>query len=126
MLSEILTSIQQKQTTGSFLIHYKDKLIPLSVDEFAYFYIKEELVHGVTHDDKTYPLEQSLEELELRLNHSDFFRANRQYIVAKKAIKEIDFFFNGRLLLNLIPKSKELVLISKAKAPTFKQWMKGS
>jgi two-component system LytT family response regulator len=125
LIRKIMDSIPGYRETSAFLIHYKDKLIPVADKDFAFFYIDNGLVHGCTHAHQTYTIEYTVEELEAKLNPRQFFKANRQYIVNRSAVKEIEFYFNGRLLLKLTPPSKDAVLVSKARAPIFKDWMKG-
>lgn len=112
----------QKQYRQSFLVRYREKMLPIKTEFFAYFYTKEGLVYGKTNDDKTYNIELTLEELDLQLPPSVFFRANRQYIISREAVIEIEFYFNGRLLLKTKPHSSENILISKERVPVFKKW----
>ena len=125
MADKILGSILSEQKATTFLIHLKDKLIPVSAKDVAYFYIQEGLVRGRTHQNQLYPIDHTLDELEESLETNQFFRANRQYIVNRKAILEMEFFFNGRLSLKIAPPTPETVLISKARVPVFKSWMRG-
>jgi two-component system, LytTR family, response regulator LytT len=108
-----------------FLIPYKDRLIPVEADEFAWFEIKSGVVRGITFDKKHWLLEETLDELAETLNPETFYRANRQYLVSRKAIKEVEYYFNGRFCLHMMPVAEEPVLISKAKAGRFKDWMAG-
>lgn len=108
-----------------FLIPYKDRLIPIQADEFAWFEIKGGVVRGITFDKKHWLLEESLDELADTLNPEIFYRANRQFLVSRKAIKEVEYYFNGRFCLRITPLPEEPVLISKAKAGRFKDWMAG-
>ncbi|HEY8895709.1 MAG TPA: LytTR family DNA-binding domain-containing protein [Niastella sp.] len=108
-----------------FLIPYKDKLIPVQADEFAWFEIKSGVVRGITFDKKHWLLEETLDELADTLNPEAFYRANRQFLVSRKAIKEVEYYFNGRFCLHMLPVPEEPVLISKAKAGRFKDWMAG-
>ena len=124
---EVIDSILSKlggQGTRSFLVHYRDRLIPVQAADIGYFYIEEGLVHGVSLKGEVYPIEHSLDELEDTLDPLSFFRANRQFIVNREAIKDIEFYFNGRLSLNFTIPPQSLVLISKARVPVFKAWMK--
>jgi two-component system, LytTR family, response regulator LytT len=118
--------IQQNTTPKnyrkSFLIRFRDKIIPLKTDDFAYFMTKDGLVYGLTQNDKKYIIENTLEELENQLNPEDFFRANRQFIVSRDAIVEVEFYFNGRLLLKTQPNSEENILVSKERVPVFRRW----
>jgi two-component system, LytTR family, response regulator LytT len=107
----------------NFLIPYKDRLIPVQADDFAWFEIKGGVVRGITFDKKHFLLEESLDELAEVLHPETFYRANRQFLVSRRAIKEIEYYFNGRFCLHLLPNPDEPVLISKARAGKFRDWM---
>jgi two-component system, LytTR family, response regulator LytT len=106
----------------SFLVRYRDKMLPIKTEDFAFFYTKDSLVYGVTKDDKTYNIENTLEELEEKLDPSVFFRANRQFIVSRDVLKEIEFYFNGRLSLKTQPTAFDKILVSKERVPVFRKW----
>jgi two-component system LytT family response regulator len=108
-----------------FLIPHKDRLIPVQAEEFAFFEIKGGVVRGITFDKKHWLLEESLDELTDELSPEAFYRANRQFLVSRKAIKEIEHYFNGRYCLHLLPNPEQPVLVSKAKAGVFREWMAG-
>jgi len=110
-----------------FLIPAKgDKLIPLQTNEIVYISIDAGIVRGKTFEEKSFRFENTLDELSEMLDPNDFFRANRQYIISRKAIKDIDFWFNSRLSVNLKIPAPEKILISKARIPEFKNWFGGT
>lgn len=123
-LEDIVSSqlVHHKATRRNFLVPYRDKLIPIRDDEFSWFTIRNGIVEGTLSDNRTYALDKSLEELEKMLDANRFFRANRQFIVARSSIHEIEFYFNGRLLIRVVPPSPHPILISKERVPTFKNW----
>lgn len=41
-------------------------------------------------------------------------------MISKKAVQDIDLWFNGRLAINLIEPTFERMLVSKARVPEFK------
>jgi two-component system response regulator LytT len=109
-----------------FLIPSKgDKLIPVQTEELACFYIDTGIVKALTFDEKTFRFDYTLDELAGLLDPGDFFRANRQYIISRKAIKDIDLWFNSRLSVNLKISVPEKILISKARIPEFRNWFGG-
>jgi len=111
----------------NFLVPYKDRLIPVAAEEIAWFELTSGIVRGVKFDKQRMVMEEkSLEELAEILNPQKFYRANRQYLINRKAIIDVSLFFNGRLCLNLLPKPDDKILISKAKAGTFKEWINSS
>ena len=76
------------------------------------------------YDGTAYPLDKTLEALQALLPESDFFRANRQFIVARRAVKEIAVWFGSRLALHLTVDTPERIIISKARVPEFKEWLR--
>lgn len=106
-----------------FLVPVKgDKLLPVSVDMVLFFHIDEGMVKAVLTDGKEYIFTQTLDELADSLNPSIFFRVNRQYLISRKAVQDIDLWFNGRLSVNLKVSVKEKILVSKARVGEFKEW----
>ncbi|MBN1480404.1 DNA-binding response regulator [candidate division KSB1 bacterium] len=114
---------ERKKVKRTFLIHYQDRLLPIPVADFAYFYIHHGIVYGVTFDKKKYVIEDKLESIAAQIDAEQFYRVNRQYIVARAAVKEAALFFNGRLNLKIIPRPDSTILVSKAKAADFKKWL---
>jgi two-component system LytT family response regulator len=125
--NEVLQLLSQlKQTPNykrSFLIQYKDKLIPVQSSQLAWFYTENELVYAQTFENKQYIIDLTLENLQEQLDPADFFRANRQFIINRSAILEAEVYFNGRLLIKVKPLPNEQILVSKARVPEFKSWL---
>ena len=116
---------QQTEKQRTFLIYVKDKIIPLSIQEIAFYYTRDERITVYTLDGREYPMEGSLDNLMGTLPETLFFRANRQFIISRKAIGDISVWFGSRLSLNLTVKTPERIVISKARVPEFKRWMTG-
>jgi len=109
-----------------FLIPSKgDKLIPVQTADLVFFYIDSGTVKAFAFDGKIYRFDHSLDELEDILDPQIFFRANRQYIISRSAIKDIDIWFNSRLSVNLKISVPEKIIISKARITDFKKWFGG-
>lgn len=114
---------QQKYYKGSFLVNFKDRLIPLKTEEIVCFYTENTDIFALQITGKAYKMSDSLEQIEVVLNPGNFFRANRQFIVNKAFIEDIRHYFNGRLKLKLTKQTNSDILISKAKATEFKNWL---
>ncbi|GLU42744.1 LytTR family DNA-binding domain-containing protein [Allomuricauda sp. NBRC 101325] len=125
-IHELLNYLQnntQKSYREAYLVHYQNKLIPLPVDKIQWFFTEQEIVYAHTADGKKYTIESTLDKILAEISPKLFFRANRQFIVQRWAVRDIDFYFNGRLVINVEPKTHEKIIVSKAKAPEFKKWM---
>ena len=106
-----------------FLVPVKgDRFVPVSVEQISYFYIDGGAVKAVTQSAEMFDFQQTLDELAEQLNPRQFFRANRQYIIAHKAIMGVSLWFGGRMVLQLTPPTEEKVIISKARVSAFKDW----
>ncbi len=116
---------EKKKYKKSFLVYVKDKILPLNTYEIAYFILENEVNHCYTHKGEKYDLDQSLEKIQSQLDPDDFFRANRQCIVSRKAVNAAAIHFHRKLKLELLPPPPEDVLISKPKASEFKRWLMG-
>ena len=123
-LNNLITSYEKtSKYRKHFLIPSKgDKLIPVQTSDLACFYINTGIVKAFSPDSKSYKFDYTLDELEEMLDPELFFRANRQYIISRTAIRDIDLWFNSRLSVNLKIAVPEKILISKARIPEFKKW----
>lgn len=121
----IIKALKQEEAYKThFLIPTKgSKLLPLAVDSILFFYIHEGTVKAHLVDGNEYVFPQTLDELSEYLDPTRFFRANRQYLISRKAIQDIELWFHGRLAVNLIVPVAERILISKARVPEFKEWI---
>lgn len=107
-----------------FLVKQGQRWLSLEIAEIAWFHAEGKLCYLKTWDNHRYFLEYTLEELKDMLPHPLFFRINRAYIVHIKAIKGINPYFNGKLILQLQPETEDKeVLVSKEKAVEFKKWL---
>ena len=115
---------ERTENESVFLVHVRDRIIPLRREQIAYCYTSNERVTAYGYDGVAYPLNRTLEMLQAQLPEADFFRANRQFIVARGAVKEIVVWFGNRLALTLTVPTPERIVISKARVPEFKAWLR--
>lgn len=124
LVSQIVQSIDSMKNPyrKHFLIPYKDKFIPLSVDEMAYIYTEYKITRVVCFNQNKFILDSSLEELMSLLNPVQFYRANRQYIVSHKAVADLSVWFGGKLAVNLSVETPERIIVSRARNRDFRNW----
>lgn len=118
-----MRSVKQKPFKKNLLVYFKDKILPVAVEQIAYFQLEHDLVFCITFERERYSLDQSLDKLESILNPEEFFRANRQFLVSRKAVTAASQHFHRKLLLDLKPSPGTDVFISKTKAVNFKKWL---
>ena len=124
-VSQLMNLAQEFRPTtyrSSFLVSFRQKMMMIDVHEVAYMFIKERGVFLKKKDGTEYVIEFFLDDLEKQLDPAQFYRANRQFLVARSSIQEIEPYFNGRLVLGVKPEAHTPVIISKEKATHFKRW----
>jgi len=109
---------------STFLFNQRDTLTPIDVKDIAYFLIDNGNVKAFCFNATEFKINQKLEEVEKELDPELFFRANRQYIIQKNAIKNLQIHFYGKLVVNLKSSPHEQIIVSREKAPLLKKWMK--
>lgn len=114
---------EHKSDRQSFLVRFRDKLIPLNSDNIAYCYTFEERVYAFGYNGERYPMDYTLEALQGMLSPKKFYRANRQFIISRDAVNDISVWFGSRLSVNLKMETPEKIIVSKARVPEFKQWL---
>ncbi|MBR5886087.1 MAG: response regulator transcription factor [Alistipes sp.] len=115
---------EQRDERQSFLVRFRDKLIPVSQNDIAYCYTSEEKVYAFGYNGERYPMEHTLEALQGMLSAKKFYRANRQFIISRDAVVDVSVWFGSRLSVNLKVEIPEKIIVPKARVPEFKQWLK--
>ncbi|HEX2534335.1 MAG TPA: LytTR family DNA-binding domain-containing protein [Chitinophagaceae bacterium] len=123
LAAEINRTSPAPEYRKDFLIRQGQRYIPVRTDDIALFYVDQRLTRLLTWRGVKLSISYTLEELEDLLDPAQFYRANRAFLVHKKAITRIRPATNGKLQLLLHPAPDRDVLVSKEKAPDFKKWM---
>ena len=105
------------------LIPQRDKLVPVQAKDIAIVYIIDKLIKLKTFDGTTFYLNKKLEDVYAQLNPAMFYRANRQTIINRAAVKDITLWFGSKLSVNLTVPVEDRIIISKSKTPEFKDWL---
>lgn len=105
------------------LARARDGFVALPLDEVAYFLVDDKLVEVVARDGRRLAIDRPLGELEAELPAAEFFRANRQYLVAARAVRGFKPFVKGKLLVDLAPAPAGDVIVSQDNAARFKAWL---
>lgn len=116
------TLIKPKEYLQRILVAVHDKIIPVKTGQIAFIYNTSGTTQLFTKDGKEYQLDKSLDSIAETLDPSDFYRANRQFILSKDVIESITLWFDSRLLINLSVEAPERVYVSRNKAAGFKKW----
>jgi DNA-binding LytR/AlgR family response regulator len=86
------------------------------------FFIDNRYTYAYTFNQEKFIVNENLEDLEKSFSPS-FFRANRQFLINRKAIKDATQYFNRKITVNLSVPFKDQILVGKLKISSFLEWL---
>ena len=121
---QLLFEQLQKPQKQTVLINFREKIIPVNIHSIPFFYsVNHQTI--ILFEGKEQNINYSLDELETMLDSNQFYRANRQFIINRTFIREIEHYFARKLVVLLNTKTPENIVVSKAKASDFLRWIEG-
>ncbi|MBS7565371.1 response regulator transcription factor [Mucilaginibacter sp. Bleaf8] len=123
LITQLLQFNRQKPGKQSFLVYKNGKYTTVPTRDIAYFFVRNEQTTLVTYANEMFAIDQSLDETTSQLAEKDFFKLNRQYLIAFEAIKEVEHYFARKLLIRLSQPTEEKLLVGKDKTTQFLKWL---
>lgn len=118
----LLKQIKQPYKT-TLLVNQGEKIIPIQTQDIACFYMENTVIQVITLKHQKYFIVNTMDELEKKLDHESFYRANRQFLINRSAIINAERFFSRKLVVKLSVETPETITISKVKAIEFLNWL---
>ena len=106
-----------------FLVNGARSLYTLAVDDVCYFYSEEKVTFAVTADRRTHIIDLPLTKLEELLDPRRFFRVSRQFILSADCIRDIEPYFNGKMVVHVTPPFDGSVQVSRERVAALKVWL---
>ena len=126
-VSAYISNVSQLRSPKTYqdklLIPVKDKLVPIEIQQVSYFYTTEKNTFLCLKDGTKFTYYKTLDQIFNTLNPASFYRANKQFILARNDVKNITIWFDSRLLITMDIEVPEPIYISKNKAADFKSWI---
>jgi|SRR5690242_16869971 len=125
MLQDLMSAITKnfKSYKSTFLVSFRDKMIPVNCNDILFFKVTDDAVELCTTSNNRYRLPYSLDHIESMVDPKLFYRANRQYLIASHAIKEVENYFDRKLLIKCDALNPESIIVSKAKSADLLRWL---
>lgn len=125
LVKHLLDLLQKNKPTyrTRFMIPFRDEIKAVSVANIDFIVYGVTGTHILLKDHTQIPVNMTMDELEEQLDPEVFFRVNRQHIVHIDSIDKIQQYSTSKLRLVLKQDPQREVIISREKAPLFKQWM---
>ena len=122
-LDDLISRLTAPTGKTSFLVFRNNKYITVRTENIAYFYVKYDSAILVSFDGQEYFLNYSLDHIQNLLTQKQFFRLNRQYLINFHAVKEVEYYFARKLLVNLTVPVEDKLLVPREKVSGFLEWL---
>lgn len=118
-----LLSPNKKSYKRRFTTKIGQRLKMIPVETIECFYSENKSTHIFTVDGRSYLIDETLEQLEDKLDPEIFFRVSRKYYVNINAIKDIISYTNSRLKIILNHFKESEIIVSRERVKEFKNWL---
>lgn len=110
------------ETRKGFLVFEQNRYRSLPFNDIAYFFVVGGEPAIRTFENKTIFVDQPLTKIIESLPETEFYRVNRQYIINRAAIKEVEPYYLRKLDILLGVPVPSKLLINKNKRTEFLKW----
>lgn len=122
-IQELVNLMRHQNKPKRFMVNVGNKVKVVESSNVAYFVSEAKIIFLHTLSGKRYPIDSSLKQLHLSLPEQAFFRVNRQYLISRKAIQDLQYYSATRVKVNLEPAPQEDVIVAREKIGQFKRWL---
>jgi len=114
---------EKKYYKNTILVRVRESYIPVEVDSIGLFILENEVVWAWRFDNQRHPVFKTMDEIESSLDPAQFYRINRQTLINRKAIKEIEPYFNRKMVVRTSLNIKYQLIVSRLKVTPFMDWI---
>lgn len=125
-LYRLIEEMAPKNNAGfrdRILVKQGQKLVSFNTEDAGLFVTQNGITFLITKSNQKYMVGFTLDQLEQSLDPKKFYRANRQHIISYTIIRSVQQWFNGKLKIEMTLALNEPVIVSRDKAPFFKNWL---
>jgi DNA-binding LytR/AlgR family response regulator len=114
-----------KQYKNRFMVKMGENIVSVKTEDIAHFVAEDGIVLLATKNEKRYPVDYTLDQLDTFVDPKNFFRINRKVLVNINSIQKISTYFNSRLKISGTNLSDDDCIVSRERMNDFKQWLDG-
>jgi DNA-binding LytR/AlgR family response regulator len=121
----LVLGLQKPDYMKRLIVRYGEVIKAIEIKDVAYFYSDEKIVFMTLKEGKTYPVDFTLDHLEMRIDPDMFFRINRKFLIGYHSIEKMISYSKSRIKITLNPTCLLEVISSTERSGEFKEWLAG-
>jgi len=123
LIKNLLSNPSEKVYKSRYTIKVGSQLKLIDVNDIECFYSENKGTYLYTKENRSYNLDNSLEEVFKEINPDDFFKVNRKYIINIASINNMLSYSNSRLKVELENFKAEEIIVARERVKFFKDWL---
>lgn len=124
-MNYLIDALKNPTYKHRFLVKSGKKLVIVPTNEIRYFYSEDGYTTLAHSSGSRHIVDHTMDALVDCLDPAVFHRINRKMIVSVPSLIGIHDYFNSRLKLDIDPKTKFDVIVSRDRVKEFKNWLNG-
>lgn len=123
LLSQLINQQQTKQYRQRIKVIIGDKIKSIKTEDAVLIYSDQKITFLQSSDQRSYPIDMSVEAIVKELDPAMFQKVNRAQVVNINYIQEVISFSNSRLKVKLQSAESHEVIVARERVKGFKQWL---
>lgn len=107
----------------TILVRKMEKMIPIDISRIGFLHLYNEQLNLYSLIGEKFTLFKTMDEMASKLDQNQFYRINRQMIVNRAAIKDIEPYFNRKVIVNFEFPTPKKAIVSRLKVSAFMDWL---
>ena len=122
-IKRLLVNPIDREYKKRFSVKVGQHLKLINIEDIECFYSENKGTYAFTKEGRNYLLDNTLEQLEDKLEPHTFFRISRKFFVNINAIKDMISYTNSRLQVKLNTFNEHEVIVARERVKDFKKWL---
>ncbi|RNC83775.1 MAG: DNA-binding response regulator [Balneola sp.] len=110
----------------TILVRKMEKMIPIDISRIGFLHLYNETLNLYSLVGEKFTLFKTMDEMVSKLDQHQFYRINRQMIINRQAIKDIEPYFNRKVIVNFEFSTPKKAIVSRLKVSAFMEWLEHS
>ncbi len=120
---DVRKKLQKNPYKKRFIVKSGSHFYSIKTNDIQCFFSEHKMAWLQQFNGKKYALDLSLDDLELQLDPTQFFRINRKFILNLEVVNKVVAYSGSRLKLTLAHHEDEKIIVSRERVAEFKEWL---
>ena len=124
-IKEAISQLNGNKYKERFVVKIGDHIKIIPVSDISFFMSKNKMNYLFNNSDRSFIVDNTLDQLVELLDPKRFFRINRQFIISIESVEDLVSWSNSRLRVKLRNSETLEAIVARERVNDFKRWLEG-